>query len=279
MQGIEEKEAMPLSKEEVTRYSRHILLPELGRQGQEKLRASSVLVIGVGGLGCPAAQYLAAAGVGRLGLMDPDKVELSNLQRQILHATPDLGTPKVASAAAKLAALDPGLKLDLLEGRLEPGNALEAIQPYDLVVEGADNFEAKFLANDACVSLGKPLLQAGIRRFEAQILSVLPGGPCYRCLFEAPPPPGRVGNCASEGVLGAVAGVAGSLLAAEAVKLLLGLGQPLAGRLLLYDALACRFRELAFKRRPGCSACARAGSHFQPEVEGGARCAPETQAA
>jgi adenylyltransferase/sulfurtransferase len=257
----------PLSPELLTRYSRHILLPEVGRAGQERLRASSVAVLGLGGLGCPAAQYLAAAGVGRLGLIDSDSAELSNLQRQILHFSADLGRPKVDSAGDKLKAMDPGLLIEPRRMRLEPSNCLEALQGYDLVLEGTDNFASKFLASDACVSLGIPLVSAGILRFEGQLMAVRPGHACYRCLFEAAPPADAVPNCAEAGVLGAVAGVLGALMASEALKLLLGIGEPLLDRMLCFDALRGSFRELRLKRRADCPSCARAGTRFRPEAE------------
>lgn len=264
---------MALNSEQLTRYSRHILLPELGRAGQEKLRAARVAVLGLGGLGCPAALYLAAAGVGTLGLIDGDKAELSNLQRQILHFNADLGRPKVASAGDKLRALDPGIALELHELRLEAGNALEILAGYDLVLEGTDNFAAKFLASDTCVSLGLPLVQAGILRFEGQLMAVDPGrSACYRCVFEASPPPDAVPNCAEAGVLGAVAGVMGSLMASEALKILLGLGEPLYDRMLAFDAKKGRFREIPLKRRAGCPSCSRAGSRFEPQAEAAAAC-------
>lgn len=264
---------MPLDKDQVTRYSRHLLLAEVGRAGQERLLGASVLLVGLGGLGCPAAQYLAAAGVGRLGLADGDTVDATNLQRQVLHGTSDLGRPKVQSAAEKLAAMNPDPQLVSL-GRITAENALALLAPYDIVIDGSDNFATKFLINDACVSLGKPLLHAGILRFQGQLFTVLPGqSACYRCVFEAPPPPGAVANCAEAGVLGAVAGVLGSLLANEALKLILGLGQPLTDRLLVFDALTTRFREVPIKRRHDCPSCQRAGTGFTLVAEEEAACA------
>ena len=261
---------MGLSRDEITRFSRHILLPELGMAGQEKLRCASVAVVGLGGLGCPAALYLAAAGVGRLGLIDSDKAELSNLQRQILHNSSDLGRPKVESAAAKLAALDPAIRLDSHGLRLDAGNVMKTLEPYDLVLEGTDNFSSKFLVNDACVSMAKPLVSGGILRFEGQVMSVGPGHSCYRCVFEAPPPGDSVPNCAEAGVLGAVAGVLGSLMANEALKILLGFGEPLFDRILAFDAKNSSFRETRLRQNPSCLACQRAGQRFSPSAEAAA---------
>jgi adenylyltransferase/sulfurtransferase len=252
-----------LSPAQRSRYARHLLLPEIGRSGQERLLGSSVAVIGLGGLGCPAALYLAAAGVGRLGLFDPDKAELSNLQRQILHSSKDLKRPKVESAAEKLEALNPDPKLELRELRLDAHNALEFLEPYDLVLEGTDNLPSKFLVNDACLSLGKPLVQAGIFRFEGQLMAIAPGqSPCYRCLFESAPAEGEVASCAEGGILGAVAGVMGTLMAGEALKILAKIGEPLYGKLLCFDALKASFRQVPLHRRPGCPACAGAGKRF-----------------
>jgi molybdopterin/thiamine biosynthesis adenylyltransferase len=255
-----------LSSEQLTRYSRHILLPEVGLKGQERLRASSVAIVGLGGLGCPVALYLAAAGVGRLGLLDGDKAELSNLQRQILHQKADIGRLKVESAAEKIQAMDASLKLDLIPKRLEASSALNLLKSYDLVLEGTDNFPSKFLVNDACVSLGKPLVQAGILRFEGQLMSIAPGkSACYRCVFESVPTGEGLPNCSEAGVLGAVAGVMGTLMANEALKILLSLGEPLYDRMLSFDAKRSSFRETALRRRHDCPSCSRAGSGFQPE--------------
>jgi molybdopterin/thiamine biosynthesis adenylyltransferase len=261
---------MALTSEQITRYSRHILLPEVGMKGQETLRQASVAIVGLGGLGCPAALYLAAAGVGRLGLIDGDKAELSNLQRQILHRQADIGRSKVESAAEKIGAMDPSLRLDLHPLRLEAPIVLGLLEGYDLVLEGTDNFGSKFLVNDACVSLGIPLVQAGILRFEGQLMSILPGSSaCYRCIFENAPGPEAVPNCSEAGVLGAVAGVLGSLMANEALKILLGLGQPLYDRMLSFDAKRSFFREAPLRRNPSCPSCSRAGSRFQPLAETG----------
>jgi molybdopterin/thiamine biosynthesis adenylyltransferase len=264
---------MSLSSEQLTRYSRHILLPDVGRAGQERLRAANVAVVGLGGLGCPAAQYLALAGVGRLSLVDGDNVELSNLQRQTLHTVADLGRPKVESAADKLRAADPGVRLALQALRLESGNCLELLKGHDLVIEGTDNFSSKFLVNDACLSLGIPMVTAGILRFEGQLMAVSPGASaCYRCVFESAPPAEAVPNCAEAGVLGAVAGVLGALMAGEALKILLGLGEPLFDRMLAFDALGAGFRGQPLRKNPSCPSCARAGSHFRPQPESAQAC-------
>ncbi|MES2202517.1 MAG: HesA/MoeB/ThiF family protein [candidate division FCPU426 bacterium] len=267
---------MELTPDQRSRYSRHILLPEVGLAGQKRLKDSSVLVVGAGGLGCPAAQYLAAAGVGRLGLADPDKVELGNLQRQILHWDKDLGRPKVASAAEKLRGMNPDLELVLHETRVDEKNAMQLFRDYDLVVDGTDNFQSKFLVNDACVSLGKTFLHAGILRFEGQMMAVKPGSSaCFRCVFSSMPAAGTVPSCAEAGVLGAVAGVMGALLADQALTLLLGLGSPLFDRMLLFDAKNLRFREVPLRRQEACPSCARAGQGFQPSLETVLDCAPD----
>lgn len=244
-----------LEKNEVTRYSRHLLLPEIGRQGQEKLQAAKVLLVGLGGLGCPAAQYLAAAGVGTLGLADGDQVDLTNLQRQVLHWEKDLGLNKVDSAQEKLAAMNSKLQLKK-HSALNPENIEGILSDYDLVVEGTDNFPAKFLVNDACVKTKVPLVQGGILRFEGQMMAVNPGhSACYRCLFTQAPPAGSVPNCAEAGVLGAVAGALGSLMAVEALKILCGIGLPAYDRLLVYQAAELSFRTVKLKKNPHCKAC------------------------
>ena len=247
---------MPLSPAEFSRYARHLSLAEVGLLGQQKLRAARVLIVGAGGLGSPAALYLAAAGVGTLGLVDDDQVDLANLQRQILHGTGTLGRPKLESAAARIQDLNPEVKLRLFPVRLDSHNALDILGQFDLTLDGTDNFPTRYLINDASVLLGKPYLYGSIFRFEGQV-SVLgaPGGPCYRCLFPAPPPPGLIPNCAEAGVLGVLPGVIGTLQATEAIKLVLNLGEPLIGRLLLYDALTARFRELGIVRNPSCPVC------------------------
>ncbi|MEZ4318854.1 MAG: molybdopterin-synthase adenylyltransferase MoeB [Myxococcota bacterium] len=242
---------MELTPEEVGRYSRHLLLGEVGREGQERLKAGSVLCVGTGGLGSPALMYLAAAGVGRIGLVDFDAVDASNLQRQILHGTASVGRPKVRSAAERLADLNPHVRIDVYEEAITSANALRILEPYDVVVDGTDNFPTRYLVNDACVLLGKPYVYGSIFKFEGQA-SVFnhEGGPSYRDLYPEPPPPGLVPSCAEGGVLGVLPGVIGVIQATEALKILLGLGDTLSGRLLLYDALSMRFRELSLSRDP-----------------------------
>ncbi len=250
-----------LTREELARYHRHIILPEVGEAGQRRLKAARVLCVGTGGLGSPVAMYLAAAGVGTLGLVDFDVVEFHNLQRQILHATPDVGRPKLQSARLRLSALNPGVKLVLHDGALNSSNALRIIRDYDLVVDGTDNFPARYLINDACVILGKPEVYGAIFRFEGQAsVFATSGGPCYRCVYPEPPPPGLVPSCAEAGVFGALPGVVGSIQATEAIKLVLGIGEPLAGRLLVYDALRMTFRELRVRRNAQCPVCGDAPS-------------------
>ena len=248
-----------LSPADLSRYSRHVLLDEVGVEGQRKLAAARVLVVGAGGLGSPAALYLAAAGVGTLGLADFDQVEEHNLQRQILHDTPAVGRPKVDSAAQRLAALNPGVQLRLHREGVTPANAIALFAGYDLIVDGADNFPTRYLNNDAAVLARRPLVYGSIFKFEGQVTVFDPaqGAPCYRCLFPAPPPPGIVPTCGEAGVFGALCGVIGSLQAMEAIKCLLGIGQSLRGRLLIYDALAQHFRLLNLKRDPGCPLCGR----------------------
>jgi adenylyltransferase/sulfurtransferase len=248
-----------LSKEEIARYSRHLIMPEVTIEGQRRLKQSSVLLIGAGGLGSPAALYLAAAGVGRIGIVDFDVVDESNLQRQILHDTTWLGKPKLASAAARLSALNPHVRIETHGLALTRDNALELLAGYDVVVDGTDNFETRYLTNDACFFLEKPNVYGSIFRFEGQASVFWAGhGPCYRCLYPEPPPPGLVPSCAEGGVLGILPGVVGCLQATEAIKLLLGIGEPLVGRLLLYDALAMRFDELKLRRDPACPLCGEA---------------------
>lgn len=245
-----------LSREEILRYSRHLIMPEVGLDGQRRLKGASVLLVGAGGLGSPAAMYLAAAGVGRLGLVDFDLVDLTNLQRQVMHGTKDVGRSKLDSAAETIRAINPHVEVVRHEVLLSSENALEILAGYDVVVDGTDNFPTRYLVNDACVMLGKPNVYGSIFRFDGQA-SVLahPDGPCYRCLYPEPPPPGMVPSCAEGGVLGILPGVIGLIQATEAVKLILGKGEPLVGRLLLYDALAMRFRELAIRRDPSCPVC------------------------
>lgn len=245
-----------LSPQEVARYSRHLIMPEVGMDGQKRLKASSVLLIGAGGLGSPLGLYLAAAGVGRMGLVDFDVVDFSNLQRQIMHGTPDVGRPKLDSARDRLAAINPEVQLDLYETHLTSANAFDILRPYDVVIDGTDNFATRYLVNDACVLLKKPNVYGSIFRFDGQA-SVFhpPAGPCYRCLYPEPPPPGEVPSCAEGGVLGILPGLVGCIQATEAVKLILGRGEPLIGRLLLYDALAMRFQEFKVRRNPRCPLC------------------------
>ena len=266
---------MSLTEAEVLRYSRQIILPQVGGRGQERLKSSRVLVVGAGGLGSPALLYLAAAGVGTLGVCDGDAVDPTNLQRQVIHGTPDLGRPKVDSAADTLRRLNPEVEVVRHPARLAAGNALEILKGYDAVVDGTDTFPSKFLVNDACVAAGVPYVFSGILGFEGQILTVVPGqGPCYRCFFREPPPPGSVPTCAQAGILGPVAGVMGSLQALEVLKLLLGTGEPLVGRLLLFDGLGLSFREIRVRRDPRCPACGRPEHRKPLSGEAGGTCRP-----
>ena len=245
-----------LSQEEIKRYSRHLILPEVGLEGQEKLRGSSALIVGVGGLGAPLGMYLTAAGVGRLGLVDFDTVEESNLQRQVLFDTKDLTRPKLQAAQERLEGLNPGVQVETHEARLSSENALDILADYDVIIDGTDNFPTRYLVNDASVLLGKPNVYGSIFRFEGQV-SVFDAkrGPCYRCLYPEPPPPGLVPSCAEGGVLGVLPGVVGSLQAMEALKVLLGKGDALIGRLLLFDAMRMDFRELKLRKDPSCPVC------------------------
>jgi sulfur-carrier protein adenylyltransferase/sulfurtransferase len=248
---------MELNSDEIRRYSRHLSLPEVGLEGQRKIRAASVLCIGAGGLGSPVTMYLAAAGIGKLGIVDFDCVDLSNLQRQILHGTPDVGRPKTRSAAEALRRLNPHVEVALHDTRLTSENALEIMRPFDVVVDGTDNFPTRYLVNDACVLLRKPNVYGSIFRFEGQASLFAPHleGPCYRCLYPEPPPPGTVPSCAEGGVLGVLPGVIGVIQATEALKLILGKGKSLLNRLLLFDALEMQFRELKLRRDPQCPLC------------------------
>jgi adenylyltransferase/sulfurtransferase len=248
-----------LDNDEIKRYSRHLIMPEVGMDGQRRLKAGTVLCIGAGGLGSPAAMYLAAAGVGTIGLVDFDVVDFSNLQRQIIHGTPDVGRSKLASAKDRLHAINPHLDIQTHEVALSSENALKLFEPYDVILDGTDNFPTRYLTNDACVLLGKPNAYGSIFRFEGQA-SVFGAkeGPCYRCLYPEPPPPGLVPSCAEGGVLGVLPGVIGVIQATEAIKLITGIGEPLIGRFLIYDALRMRFRELKLKKDPECPVC---GSH------------------
>lgn len=245
-----------LSKDEVLRYSRHLIMPEVAMEGQLKLKSASVLLVGAGGLGSPLALYLAAAGVGRIGIVDFDVVDFTNLQRQVIHGTSDVGRKKLDSAAAKMIEINPHIRVDRHDVTLTSGNALDIIKEYDIVVDGTDNFPTRYLVNDACVLLGRPNVYGSIFRFEGQAtVFAYEGGPCYRCLYPEPPPPGLVPSCAEGGVLGILPGLIGLVQATETVKLILRKGEPLVGRLLLYDALAMRFRELKLRRNPECLAC------------------------
>jgi adenylyltransferase/sulfurtransferase len=245
-----------LTPQETARYSRHLIMPEVGMEGQKRLKAASVLLIGAGGLGSPLGLYLAAAGVGRLGLVDFDVVDFSNLQRQILHGTADVGRSKLQSARDRIQAVNPEVRIDLYETRLTSSNALQLFEPYDIIIDGTDNFPTRYLVNDACVLLKKPNVYGSIFRFDGQASVFYPGkGPCYRCLYPEPPPPGEVPSCAEGGVLGILPGLIGCIQATEAVKLILGRGEPLVGRLLLYDALQMKFREFKVRRNPKCPVC------------------------
>lgn len=245
-----------LIREELHRYARHLALPGVGREGQERLKEARVLCVGAGGLGSPVALYLAAAGVGTLGVLDADQVDLTNLQRQILHGTPDLGRAKVESAAERLRAINPHVRVVRHPVRLTSDNALDILPEYDVVVDGTDNFPTRYLVNDACVLLGKPNVYGSVFRWEGQVsVFATPGGPCYRCLFREPPPPGLVLDCAEGGVMGVLPGIIGSLQALETLKLILGAGSTLAGRLLIFDALELNWREVALRRNPDCPVC------------------------
>jgi adenylyltransferase/sulfurtransferase len=246
-----------LSNEEIARYSRHLIMPEIGMAGQRKLKQGSVLLIGTGGLGSPLALYLAAAGVGHIGLVDFDVVDSSNLQRQIIHGTSTVGMAKTESAKQRLADLNPQIEVTTYETQITSENAFDLLRPYDVIIDGTDNFPTRYLTNDASVILGKPNVYGSIFRFEGQatVFSPKDGGPCYRCLYPEPPPPGLVPSCAEGGVLGVLPGVIGTIQATEAIKLITGIGEPLIGRLILYDALAMRFRELKLRRNPECPVC------------------------
>lgn len=248
--------ANPLSQPEIQRYARHLIMPEVAMEGQKRLKASKVLCIGTGGLGSPLTLYLAAAGVGTIGLVDFDVVDVSNLQRQIIHFTSDVGRPKVTSAQEKLQAINPDLTIVRHEHALDSTNAMETFAGYDVIVDGTDNFPTRYLVNDACVLLGKPNVYGSIFRFDGQASVFFPPhGPCYRCLYPEPPPPGLVPSCAEGGVLGILPGLIGVVQATETVKLLLGQGKPLVGRLLLYDALDMTFREMKVRKNPKCPIC------------------------
>ncbi len=253
-----------LSRDEVSRYARHLIIPDVGVEGQKRLKAARVLLVGAGGLGSPAALYLAAAGVGHIGLVDFDVVDVTNLQRQILHGTKDIGRPKVDSARERIADVNPTVELTTYKTALTSQNALDIIGKYDLVVDGTDNFPTRYLVNDACVMLGKPNVYGSVFRFEGQAsVFATKDGPCYRCLFPEPPPPGTVPNCAEGGVLGVLPGLVGTIQAAEAIKLIVGIGEPLIGRLLLVDALGAQFHTVKVRKNPECPAC---GTHEIKEL-------------
>ena len=249
--------ALPeLSQEELRRYGRHLVIPEVGEEGQRRLKAARVMLVGAGGLGSPLALYLAAAGVGRLGLVDFDRVDASNLQRQVLFGAADVGRGKVEAAAERLRAINPHVELDLHAQRLAADNALELLRGYDVIADGSDNFSTRYLVNDACVLLGKPDVWGAVQRFEGQLAVFwAQRGPCYRCLFPEPPPAGVVPSCAEAGVLGVLPGIVGALQANEVLKLLLEIGEPLVGRFVVFDALALRFRELQLRKSPTCPVC------------------------
>lgn len=252
-----------MTQEQSLRYARHTMLPEVGEAGQVKLLKSKILCLGAGGLGSPSGLYLAAAGVGTLGFVDDDVVDASNLQRQILHSTDRIGMPKVESAKEAIAKLNPDVKVRMHQTRLSSENVMEIIGDYDIIVDGADNFPTRYLLNDAALKLGKPVVHASIYRFEGQVTSFIPGvGPCYRCLYPSPPPPDMAPSCQEAGVLGVLCGVIGPLQATEAVKIVLGIGKTLAGRLLMYDALNLKFRELKLRKDPACPTC---GEGIKPE--------------
>ena len=249
-----------LNKEEYERYSRHIILPEVGLDGQKRLKAASVLCVGTGGLGSPLLLYLAAAGIGRIGIVDFDTVDQSNLHRQVIHSESWVGKPKIESAKSRILEINPHCQVDLYETRLSAENALDIFEPYDVVVDGTDNFATRYLINDACIKHGKPNVHGAVFRFEGQVSVFWPArdgapGPCYRCLFPEPPPPELAPSCSEAGVLGVLPGVIGLLQAVETVKILLQVGDPLVGRLLFYDALAGRFQEMRMERAPECAYC------------------------
>lgn len=252
-------EPRALEADELRRYARQIRLPSLGVHGQEQLKRASVLIVGAGGLGSPAAMYLAAAGIGRIGIADADQVEVSNLHRQLLHRTDDVGSSKVDSARATLTGINPHVRIDAIGSRVSRENALDLVTAYDVVIDGTDNFPTRYLLNDACVMTGRPLIYGSVDRFEGQVsVFATERSPCYRCLFPTPPDPGSVQNCADAGVLGVLPGLIGTLQATEALKLIVGLGETLEGRLLLVDTLAMRFRTIGIDRDPECPAC---GTH------------------
>jgi len=247
---------MAMTDDQIKRYSRHILLPEVGGKGQKKIANAKVFIVGAGGLGSPAALYLAAAGVGTLGIIDGDTVDLSNLQRQVIHHTSDIARPKIESARDKIHALNPDVRVAAFHERLTAKNGLDLVKDFDILLDGTDNFPAKFLVNDIAVLAGKPLVHGGILRFTGQVMTIVPRqSACYRCLFKAPPAAGLIPSCQEAGVLGALAGIIGSVQATEVLKLILGAGTPLVDRLLTYDALTTRFRNITLRRNPSCPVC------------------------
>lgn len=252
------KAAPGLSREEIERYNRHLIMPEVGTEGQRKLKEAGILIVGAGGLGSPAVMYLAAAGIGRIGLVDHDVVDRSNLQRQIIHGTGDIGRSKLESARDTILEINPHVQVDIYQTVLTPDNALQILAPYDIVLDGSDNFPTRYLINDACVLLHKPDVYGSVFRFEGQA-SVFHAerGPCYRCLYPAPPPPDLAPSCAEGGVLGVLPGTIGMVQATEALKQVLGIGKPLIGRLLIYDALAMTFDEIRLRKRPDCLVCSQ----------------------
>src|SRR5256885_1080310 len=273
---------MDLNNDEIRRYSRHLILPEVGLSGQKKICSTSVLCIGVGGLGSPIAMYLAAAGIGKLGILDFDSVDFSNLQRQIIHGTEDVGRPKTQSARETIASINPNVEVVVYNTRITSENALDIIRPYDIVVDGTDNFPTRYLTNDACVLLKKPNVYGSIFRFEGQASVFAPhlGGPCYRCLYPEPPPPGMVPSCAEGGVLGVLPGIIGTIQATEILKLALGKGSSLVGRLLLFNALEMKFRELKLRRDSQCPLCGANPSISRLiDYEMFCRIAPQSEAA
>lgn len=264
---------MSLTEEQIERYSRHIILPEVGGKGQEKLLAGKVLLVGAGGLGSPAGLYLAAAGVGTIGVIDADVVDLTNLQRQVIHFTSDLGKPKVESAAAKMQAINPDVRVKTYHERLTAANAVDIVNDYEFVIDGTDNFPSKFLVADACHFAAKPYSHAGILRFDGQTMTVKPGvSACCRCVFSAPPPAGVAPSCSQAGVLGVLAGVIGTLQATEAVKFVLGEGDLLSDSLLVYNALKMTFRKVAVKRKLNCPLCGESPTITEVRVEEQAVC-------
>ncbi|MGI6284761.1 molybdopterin-synthase adenylyltransferase MoeB [Neomoorella humiferrea] len=247
---------MTLTNQEIERYSRQIIIKNIGGRGQERLKRGKVLIVGAGGLGSPAAYYLAAAGVGTIGIVDSDVVDISNLQRQILHSTERLGRPKVESARETLLALNPNLTINTYHLRLGKDNILDLIRDYDVIVDGVDNFPTRYLLNDACVMTGKTMVEGGVLQWDGLVMTIKPGqGPCYRCIFPDPPPPGAVPSCQEAGVIGTVPGLIGAIQATEVIKILLGVGDTLTGRLLIYNALEMRFREVKAERNSNCPVC------------------------